>query len=407
MKSPLSYLIAARQCEIDELERLARTSELVGLIARYTHALQRERGMTNIYLASQGREFGEARRAQIAECETLAAQVGAAFETLGDESHPVRNGARLFNRVAVALHAHAGLPELRARIEVQALTPRGATAAFVRLIAGLLAVVFEAADSAGDPEISRALVALFNFMQGKEFAGQERAMGAAVFASGHIDAPVQREWRHLIEQQQHCLDVFCEFSDADVRAAEQASHDHRAMVQIERLRRAGLSLGNGPAASGAVRDWYDCCTLRIDTMQGVEAVLTAHLRSLCERKIGEARAALRDQQAGMESLQRNSAVAPGDAPRRFGPQLEQSVYDMVQEQSRRLQAMSDELDTVRAALNERKVIERAKGLLMAHRHQSEDEAYKALRQMAMNQKRRIGEVAEAVLAMAEVLPGPK
>jgi AmiR/NasT family two-component response regulator len=80
---------------------------------------------------------------------------------------------------------------------------------------------------------------------------------------------------------------------------------------------------------------------------------------------------------------------------------------MVQEQSRRLQAMSDELDTVRAALNERKAIERAKGLLMAHRQLTEDEAYKALRQMAMNQKRRIGEVAEAVLAMAQVLPVPK
>ena len=77
---------------------------------------------------------------------------------------------------------------------------------------------------------------------------------------------------------------------------------------------------------------------------------------------------------------------------------------MVQEQSRRLQAMSDELDTVRAALNERKLVERAKGLLMAHRRLSEDEAYKALRQMAMNQNRRLVDVAESVLAMADVLP---
>jgi hypothetical protein len=277
----------------------------------------------------------------------------------------------------------------------------------VRLVAGLLAVVFEAADSAGDPEISRMLVALFNFMQGKEFAGQERAMGAAVFASGHIDAPTQRDWRHLIEQQQHCFDAFAEFSDADVLAAEQAGHDQRALAQIERLRRIGLALGSGPAPAGAVREWYDCCTLRIDAMRAAEEVLTAHLRSLSERKIGEARTALRDQRASMESLQRNASIAPGDGPRRFGPQLEQSVYGMVQEQSRRIQAMSDELETVRSALNERKLIERAKGLLMAHRQLSEDDAYKALRQMAMNQKRRIGEVAEAVLAMAEVLPGPR
>ena len=79
---------------------------------------------------------------------------------------------------------------------------------------------------------------------------------------------------------------------------------------------------------------------------------------------------------------------------------------LVQEQTLRLQAMSDELDTVRATLNERKIIERAKGLLMAHRHLSEQEAYKTLRQTAMNQNKRVLDVAEAVLAMADVLPAP-
>jgi hypothetical protein len=88
------------------------------------------------------------------------------------------------------------------------------------------------------------------------------------------------------------------------------------------------------------------------------------------------------------------------------PQLERSVLDMVQEQSQRLQAMSDELETVRASLNERKVVERAKGLLMAHRRLSEDEAHKMLRQTAMNQKRRLVDVAESMLAMADYLPMP-
>jgi AmiR/NasT family two-component response regulator len=79
---------------------------------------------------------------------------------------------------------------------------------------------------------------------------------------------------------------------------------------------------------------------------------------------------------------------------------------MVQEQSQRLQAMSDELQTVRASLNERKVVERAKGLLMAHRRLSEEDAHKMLRQTAMNQKRRLVDVAESMLAMADYLPPP-
>ncbi|WP_431275745.1 ANTAR domain-containing response regulator [Variovorax ureilyticus] len=93
-----------------------------------------------------------------------------------------------------------------------------------------------------------------------------------------------------------------------------------------------------------------------------------------------------------------------DAPAPYGRQLERSILDMVQEQSSRLQAMSDELETVRTALNERKVVERAKGLLMAHRRISEQEAHKMLRQTAMNQGRRLIDVAESVLSMAEFLP---
>jgi AmiR/NasT family two-component response regulator len=49
------------------------------------------------------------------------------------------------------------------------------------------------------------------------------------------------------------------------------------------------------------------------------------------------------------------------------------------------------------------VVERAKGLLMAHRKFSEEEAYKMLRQTAMSQNRRLTDVAEAVLAMADYL----
>jgi AmiR/NasT family two-component response regulator len=88
----------------------------------------------------------------------------------------------------------------------------------------------------------------------------------------------------------------------------------------------------------------------------------------------------------------------------YGHQLERSILEMLQEQSQRLQAMSDELDAVRAALNERKLVERAKGLLMAHRRLTEQEAHQMLRQTAMNQNRRIVDVAESVLSMVDYLP---
>ncbi len=401
MRTGSSFLLAARQCEIAELEQLAHTGELVGSIGRLVHALQRERGICNVFLTSQGARFGMQRTQQVVDCQAAEQEVRARFERLDTDVARVRNGSRLFSRVALVLHGLEGLPVLRQRVAAQEFTAGDATVAFSRLVAGLLALVFEAADAATDPHISRALVAMFNFMQGKEFAGQERAFGARSFTAGAIDLAGQQQWRHLIDAQQGCFQAFADFSDLEVLQADQASRDPLVMSEVERLRRIGCTM-RGELATHLSQAWYDACTRRIDAMRTVEDVLAQHLRSLCEGRISQARTELRDQRALLEAL---SAQAQAHGPASFGPQLERSVLGMVQEQSRRIQAMSDELDAVRATLNERKVVERAKGLLMAHRHMSEDEAYKALRQMAMNQNRRLVDVASAVLSLAEVLPG--
>jgi hypothetical protein len=272
------------------------------------------------------------------------------------------------------------------------------------LVAGLLAVVFEAADSATDPDISRALVALFNFMQGKEFAGQERALGGGRFASGHTESSSQQQWLHLIESQERCFQVAMNFSDATVREAWHIAEKASPLADLERMRRIGCA----PRSEGGLdpdlsQVWYDACTLRIDRMHDVEELLATRLRTLCETRIDHARAELRDQQAIVAGLSQATATGTPDHTTGFGPQLDRSILAMVQEQSQRLQEMSNELENVRASLNERKLIERAKGLLMAARKVDEAEAHKMLRQTAMNQNRRLLDVAQSVLAMSDYL----
>jgi response regulator NasT len=64
------------------------------------------------------------------------------------------------------------------------------------------------------------------------------------------------------------------------------------------------------------------------------------------------------------------------------------------------------LEEARSELEDRKVIERAKGLLMKSRKLSEPEAYALLRKTAMNQNRRIAEIAQSLVTAAGLLaPG--
>lgn len=62
-----------------------------------------------------------------------------------------------------------------------------------------------------------------------------------------------------------------------------------------------------------------------------------------------------------------------------------------------------ELDEAKYALEERKLIEQAKRILMKQRKLSEDEAYVLLRRTAMNRNRKIAELARSLVAAAELL----
>lgn len=66
------------------------------------------------------------------------------------------------------------------------------------------------------------------------------------------------------------------------------------------------------------------------------------------------------------------------------------------------QQVQDELAQARIALYERKVIERAKGILMEQLSIKEPDAYKKIRSMAMNRNRKIVDVSQDIIAMADL-----
>jgi len=64
--------------------------------------------------------------------------------------------------------------------------------------------------------------------------------------------------------------------------------------------------------------------------------------------------------------------------------------------------LQGELDRAKSALEARKMIDRAKGILMKLKGLSEEEAYALLRTTAMNEKRKIADVAQSVITAAEL-----
>ncbi|WP_097928859.1 ANTAR domain-containing response regulator [Monaibacterium marinum] len=91
-------------------------------------------------------------------------------------------------------------------------------------------------------------------------------------------------------------------------------------------------------------------------------------------------------------------VVDGLQPARLKPILDAAITRF-----RMFQRMRTELAETKKALEERKVIDRAKGMVMKARNVNEDEAYAILRKAAMDQGKRVADVASALVTAAGLL----
>lgn len=416
------FLLAAKRAEIEALQRLSRSCELVTTVSDLVHHLQRERGASNIYLVSEGARFCEQRALQIGLAESAEQQ----FRQLLHQRYLGCSEAlnmRLLNSIAYSLHGLDDLPALRGRVEGHKIAPLEATSAYCRLVAGLLAVVFEAADVADDPEVTRLLVSLFNFMQAKEFAGQERAWGAIGFAGSLFDAALHDRLRHLQECQARSLDVFSDYAGAEERSRWHEIESSQCYGDLQRLRQviAGLEAGQ-PIAAEISEVWYQMATECIDRMHSLEDAMAEKLLQVSCARVAQAQAELGQHHARLQEMKTGAwppapsatllfdpdvpgllgnTSASGAMPPLHSQKLAQSLYDLIRDQVAHIRRVNDELEETRRALTERKLVERAKGVLMRSFRMSEEQAYRTLQQRAMAMNMKMADVATRILEMGE------
>jgi len=413
--SASALVLGAKQLEIDAARQLASRAGLVDALGQLIQRLQRERGASSIYLASSGRRFGDERLALVAESVVAQARLRAVF---AQHVEPAQGAtAKSLSLMAWALLGLDAMDGLRAQIERQAMSAHDLVAAFSHLIAGLIELVFLVADAAGVPSVSRLLVALLHLVQAQEEAGQERAVGALLYASGQGDETQQQRVLSLIEAQERSLVVFGEFAEPPlVQRLEQPQH-RPVMARLERLRRTLCTARDGAVLdSNLSQAWFDICTERIDGLWQLQTRLVERLREVCAQRVRDAQQELLDLRGLLRSLRDNppsrsqvvdrffdNALTPGQAPASPAAGEAASLHALLQLQSERLASMETELATARSTLNERKLIERAKGMLMARLGMSEEAAFRALQKTSMDHNRRLVEVAEAALAQPEAV----
>ncbi len=415
------FLIASKRSEINSLEYFLEMGQLIVIVSDLIHALQKERGASNLYIGSKGQHFSEQLVEYIAATNLRVTEFHAVLKSINPKMTGHAGNSRLLNRIAYTLHTLASLPQFRAQVRQLSIQMDDVITVYSETISGLLSIVFETADAAVDPTIARILVALFNLMHGKELAGRERAVGVAGFSARQFSADQRGRLQFLIEGQERCFELFREFADpASGLLWEQYTHSFN-VAEIERLRRVALNDRPQMIEPQLYDQWFKLLTQHIDNLKTVELGLQMHLQQLCLQRVSDAKKMLTQQQDLIDTLSTHAedtfvvllshsqipnlnASSPQDyyQTEGIGPKLGRSVFELVQNQAHSLQQMHDELTAARTAIEEKKLQEKAKVLLMKNRKLTEDQAHKLLRQMAMDQGKRLSEIARTIVDMAHI-----
>ncbi len=265
---------------IADMRRLEAVATVVSDAGSLAHVLQVERGLSAALSAGDNPTLATERTSQVEVARAGARDFATSAEDLSGQVPQT-----MADRLAEAAAALETIEALRPRVARRDVPAPEILAVYSRGVNALLATAEAAMPLASRPEIANTLTALIHLSRAKEYAGQERAMGATAINSGALGSTVRRRVLELAAAQSERLAAFEAVATPSQKAVLDQVRGDAAMGAFARDR---SSLVEGDLAELSAAGWFQTASTRIDLLKGVEDVLATDLRDTAARVAAEA-----------------------------------------------------------------------------------------------------------------------
>ena len=248
-----SYIVNNEMKNLTELTQLSISySELV-------HELQKERGTTAGFLGSKGKTFvTRLNKQRLATDEKLTSRDD--FLKLNDFKQV--SIVKLNQEIAAELEK---LNLIRSQVSDLAIDSSKAIAYYTRLNAKLLSVSYIITDLSTNAKLTEQSIAYYNFLQGKERAGIERAVLSSTFARDEFSEGTFVKFVTLETEQKVFMANFLAFTSAENIRYYQEQMAHPAIKEVMKLRTIAESKTSGFGVDPLY--WFQQATLKIGQYQ--------------------------------------------------------------------------------------------------------------------------------------------
>ncbi len=285
----LAFLAQEQWQRAGAMQRLAELSQFTTQISGLVHELQKERGMSAVFINSSGQQLAAELPQQRRLTDERLGSARTALSGLDLAAYP----SAVRQAIERGLEATRSLAERRDAIQTRQIPAPESNQFFTATIGQLLTIPREAVKGSDDPDVTVGLLTAYSYGSAKERAGQERATGAVGFAAGKFTAPQHRVFISVVADQRAFFEAFESYASQTQREFARQIVSGAVADEVERQRKIALETDPGqPLAGTTGAAWFGATTARIDLMRRVEERLNADLGAAARAAVSTSRHAL-------------------------------------------------------------------------------------------------------------------
>ncbi len=249
-----------------------RLTTLATRIGGMTHELQKERGASAGFLASQGRNFADALPKQRALSDAQLQIVRDALVALQKDPRATPQLKTMVRDVVSQMDA---LPGLRSKIDAQSVDLPTAVGTITALNRSAIKLLPEIGKSISQSEAARAVQRHAIFMTAKDIVGLERATGAAGLAraqagDGVVPPAIKSRFMDLVKEQEALLNIYKSIASETVEGALNDLESASPTVNVRRMRDVIVSDDRERISNLSPEDWFKTITGMINLVKATE-----------------------------------------------------------------------------------------------------------------------------------------
>ena len=260
--------------KVNNIEDIEKTSKLLSSISLLLHETQKERGMSAGYSGSAGKNF----QTTLIDQKKMTDKEIANFKQLLLELNIKEVDTKIFNALSEVFEVIANLKSVRSQVLALQMSTDEIITYYTDMNTKLLNIVVKISNFSSSPEVTKQIIAYYNFLMAKERAGLERAIGTNIVSTDFFHDGSRERFSQLISAQTSFMYSFNEYSSKDAQQFYKKRLENESVREVQKMRDVILQANAIGGFGVNPTYWFDTISKKLALLKKTENYIIKSLR---------------------------------------------------------------------------------------------------------------------------------